>query len=122
MNIGTKIKKLRESKSLSQDDLATELGISQTQLCKIESNRVEKIDFILIYKICEFFNVDFQYFLEDSFSQTNQDNKNSAISIFGNPVVHNYLPENIVEAIIKNQERITSLIETQNKLIDSLRK
>jgi transcriptional regulator with XRE-family HTH domain len=121
MNIGTKIKILRESKKLSQNELADQLEISQGWLCKIESGMVEKIDFTLMHKICDFFEVDFQYFLEDSCSQTNQDNKNSAISIFGNPVVYNNLPENVIETIMKNQEQITQLIERQNRLIEGLK-
>jgi transcriptional regulator with XRE-family HTH domain len=36
-NIGTKIRKLREAKEMSQKDLAFELEISQGALCKIES-------------------------------------------------------------------------------------
>jgi len=105
---------------LSQNDLAEKLDISQSQLCKIESGGVEKIDFLLMNKLCELFNVDFQYFLNDSCSQTNQENNNSAISIFGNPVVYNNLPENVIESIIKNQEQITKLIEMQNILLESL--
>ena len=120
MNIGTKIKILRESNRLSQNELAERLDISQGQLCKIESGAVEKIDFLLINKICDLFNVDFHYFLSDAFSQTNQENKNSAISIFGNPVVYNNLPENVLDFIIKNQEHITKLIEMQNALLESL--
>jgi len=120
MNIGTKIKILRESNKLSQHELAKKLDISQGQLCKIESGMVEKIDFLFMNKICDFFNVDFQYFLSDAFSQTNQENKNSAISIFGNPVVYNNLSENVIESIIKNQEQITKLIEMQNALLESL--
>ena len=120
MNIGTKIKILRESNRLSQNELAEKLDISQGQLCKIESGVVEKIDFLLMNKLCDLFNVDFQYFLNDACSQTNQENKNSAISIFGNPVVYNNLPENVIESIIKNQEQITKLIEMQNILLESL--
>ena len=120
MNIGTKIKILRESNKLSQNELAEKLDISQGQLCKIESGTVEKIDFLLMNKICDLFNVDFQYFFNDAFSQTNQENKNSAISIFGNPVVYNNLSENVIESIIKNQEQITKLIEIQNMLLESL--
>jgi len=96
------------------------LDISQGKLCKIESGTVEKINFILIDKICDFFKVDFQYFLNDTVSQTNQENKNSAISIYGNPIVYNNLPENVIESIIKNQEQITKLIEMQNILLESL--
>ena len=119
MNIGTKIKVLRESNKLSQHELAKKLDISQGQLCKIESGMVEKIDFLLMNKICDLFNVDFQYFLNDTLSQTNQKNKNSAISIFGNPVVYNNLPEDAIESIVKNQEQIAKLIEMQNILLEN---
>jgi transcriptional regulator with XRE-family HTH domain len=119
MNIGAKIKKLRESGKMSQYELADRLEISQGQLCKIESGSVDKIDCTLIRKICDLFHVDFSYFFEDSFSQNNQENKNSAISVFGNPVVYN-TSENIVETILKNQEQIAQLIELQNRLIENL--
>jgi transcriptional regulator with XRE-family HTH domain len=94
--IGLKIRKLRETQPLSQETMAMKLGISQGTLCKIESGYVEKVNFALIEKICDLFNVDLQYFLEDSVSQTNTDNKNSAISIFGNLTVNNHFPENIL--------------------------
>jgi hypothetical protein len=83
---------------------------------------VEKIDSALLNKICDLFNVDFKYFLEDTVSQTNSENKNSAISFFGNSTVYNQMDENIVAAITKNQERITTLFEVQNKLIEKLLK
>ncbi|MBP6557637.1 MAG: helix-turn-helix transcriptional regulator [Flavobacterium sp.] len=64
MEIGIKIKRLREQKRLSQMELSTVLGISQTKLCHIESNVDKSIDFILMNKICHFFEVGFDYFLE----------------------------------------------------------
>jgi len=82
--------------------MADKLGISQGTLCKIENGFVDKVDFVLMNKICNFFKVDLQYFLEeDSFSQTNTNNKNSAISIFGNPTVNNNFPESILSDIQK---------------------
>ena len=38
MEIGIKIRKLREAKKMSQMELAYILGISQSKLCTIESN------------------------------------------------------------------------------------
>ncbi|MDR2834941.1 MAG: helix-turn-helix domain-containing protein [Bacteroidales bacterium] len=52
MNIGSKIRALKEKHSLSQEEEAIKLDISQSALCKIESGYVEKIDFALINKIC----------------------------------------------------------------------
>ena len=65
MEIGIKIKRLREQKRLSQMELSTVLGISQTKLCHMESNVDKSIDFILMHKICLFFKVGFDYFLEE---------------------------------------------------------
>jgi len=118
---GFKIKKLRESIPLSQEEMAIELGISQSTLCKIENGSVEKkVDFALMDRICKLFKVEPEYFLEDSFSQTNKEVKNTAISIIGNPTVNNYFPENVVETILNNQNQITLLLENQNRLIGKL--
>jgi transcriptional regulator with XRE-family HTH domain len=110
---------LREAQPLSQEAMAMQLGISQGTLCKIESGFVEKVDFALIKKICDLFNIDWQYFLEDTFSQTNKNNKNSAISIFGNPIVNNF-PENILLEIQKlideNKQLKARIAEMENKI------
>lgn len=64
MNIGIKAKKLRESNDLSQQELAHRLGISQTTLCNLESGNCKKIDFLLMVKICQEFDIAFDYFLK----------------------------------------------------------
>lgn len=66
MGIGVKILKLRKIKKLSQPELAHRLGISQTTLCNIESDKCKKIDFLLMLKICKEFDVDFNHFIEKS--------------------------------------------------------
>ena len=48
MNIGFKIRKLRENKKMSQNELALQLGISQTTLHNIETGNSHKIDFLLM--------------------------------------------------------------------------
>ncbi len=65
MSIGTKIRRLRETNSLSQPELAYRIGISQTTLCNIEANKCKKIDFLLMVRVCQEFNVTFDYFLND---------------------------------------------------------
>jgi transcriptional regulator with XRE-family HTH domain len=45
MDIGTKIKRLREHKNISQTALASQLGIAQNTLGLIESGDTKKIDF-----------------------------------------------------------------------------
>lgn len=118
-SIGFKIKRLREQKEVSQERLAYELDISQSNLSRIENGTVEKVDFLLMQKVCDFFDVESDYFMEEQIVQTNTDNKNSAISIFGSPVVNVQSPE-LLENVLQNQEQITQLIETQNRLIEKL--
>jgi transcriptional regulator with XRE-family HTH domain len=65
MSIGVKIKRLRESFNFSQPELACRLGISQTTLCNIESDKCKKIDFLLVVKVCQEFNVTIDYFLKE---------------------------------------------------------
>lgn len=71
MEIGIKIKRLREAQKISQMELSAILGISQTKLCHIESSQ-DKIDFILINKICHYFEVNFNYFLEEKNQEFNK--------------------------------------------------
>ena len=65
MNIGIKIRKLRENYNWSQFELANRLGIAQTTLCNIESGVAKKIDFLLVNKVRIEFDVDFNYFIDD---------------------------------------------------------
>jgi len=64
MDIGFKIKQLRESRGLTQEELTDQLGVSQGQISKIESGQKEKIDFLFMQKVCDFFDVDFGYFTQ----------------------------------------------------------
>lgn len=62
MSIGFKIKKLREEVNLSQENLAAQLGITQSELSKIENGRAKKIDVFFMAKVCDFFKKDFDHF------------------------------------------------------------
>lgn len=121
-SIGFKIKKLREHKNLSQEDLAFRLDITQSNLSKIENGQNVKIDFLLMQKVCEIFDVKPEYFLEEKLVQENKDNKNSAISIFGNSTVHNAVPDKLFESLLQNQKQISDLISKQNLLFEQLLK
>lgn len=117
-SIGFKIKRLREQKSVSQEQLAYELDISQSNLSRIENGTVEKLDFLLMQKVCDVFDVDADYFLEDKIVQTNTE---KAIgNIYSTVTINNSLPEDFLGTLISNQEQITKLIDTQNKLIERL--
>ncbi len=94
MEIGIKIKRLREHKRISQMELSTILGISQTKLCNIESNEDKSIDFILMNKVCHYFDVGFNYFLEESNNQ--KENQMHPIICID---LQNNFPESIIAQI-----------------------
>lgn len=118
-SVGFKIKRLRERKNISQEELAYKLEVSQGTLSKMENGMVERIDFSFMQKVCDYFEVDSNYFLEDQIIQNNTENKVSAISIYGSPIV-NTVSSEILENLAQNQEQITKLIENQNKLLEKL--
>ena len=113
MEIGTKIKQLREKKRLSQSELASKLGIGQTTLGFIESGETKKVDFLLMDKICKEFDVDFEYFTQNS-------QINNLTELNGN--INNQDPINLIKENIL--EQIKSLINDNKQkdiLIDQLK-
>jgi transcriptional regulator with XRE-family HTH domain len=102
MSIGIKIKRLRENKKMSQVELSTFLGISQTKLCNIESNEDKSIDFNLMDKVCKLFDVNFEHFLNDQ--QINNVERNE-----GGVVGSNY--GNVYHYSEKIAEKIKTLVE-----------
>lgn len=109
MSVGIKIKRLREERKISQPELADLLEISQSTLSKIESGSSKKIDFLLMDKVCKIFDKDFEYFMEGTIIQQNN-NDNSSQNILNSGVIYQY-PENLLE-------QIKQLIE-DNKLKDA---
>lgn len=93
-SIGAKIAKLRNAKGISQTDLATELNTTQSNICKIESGQTEKIDFIFMQKICEFFEVDFNHFVEPSIQNNVKVNKKGAVGNYNNITINNQKKDN----------------------------
>src|SRR5690554_2261984 len=96
MEIGTKIKVLREERNLSQRSLAKSLDISQTTLHYIETGQSKKIDFTLMDKICKLFNVDFEYFTDGK--QVNNVETNTGAIAYRIDNFNNF-PENLIEQI-----------------------
>ena len=73
MDIGTKIKRLRENKNISQTVLSGQLGIAQNTLGLIENGDTKKIDFLLMDKICKIFEIDLNYFIDEvKYKQVNK--------------------------------------------------
>jgi transcriptional regulator with XRE-family HTH domain len=85
MAIGFKIKELREKKNLTQEELAADLETSQSYISKIENGTLEKIDFLFMHKVCEYFGVDFNYFMEAAVqNNVHENNKGVVVGNCGN--------------------------------------
>ena len=56
MPLGKRLKNLRESKDLSQENLADELNISQPAYSKWESGQTD-ISYSILRKIAEYYNI-----------------------------------------------------------------
>ena len=95
MEIGTKIRSLRGK--MSQETLAGKLGIATKTLGSIESGETNKIDFLLMDKICKIFDVDSDYFKEDA--QINRVKENIGGVVGNNNGTINNCPDNIIEQI-----------------------
>lgn len=123
-SVGFKIKKLREQKEMSQEDLAFRLDVSQSYLSKIENGSIEKLDFIFMQKIADFFKVEPQYFLEgDTIVNNNiEKSSNSSVGNIGDTTINNNTNQALLENVINNQHQINRLMEMQNKLIQKLLK
>ena len=65
IEIGFRIKQLREQKNLSQEQLANLLEISQSKLSKIENGRLKKIEMKLVLKFCKNIDIELDEFFEN---------------------------------------------------------
>lgn len=123
-SIGYKIKELREQKNISQEHLALQLDVSQSYLSKIENGTIEKLDFMFMQKVAEFFKVEPQYFMDDQIVQNISDTHNSAVGYMSNSTVtiNNTVTDDLVKSLVQNQEQMSQLMEIQNRLIEQLLK
>ncbi len=69
INIGEKIKTLREAKGLTQRNLALKLHISNATISRIEKGIVTP-DTSTINQLAKFFNVSFDYLTDNSLANT----------------------------------------------------
>ena len=120
MSIGGKVRKYRLLKNLSQHDLADRTEVSQSIISSLESDKTIP-NSLLLGRIAKELDIDVNTLLQDdSIVQNNYDkaigNINSKVTI------NNHFPENVIEMLLSNQEKITCLLENQNKLIASILK
>ena len=124
MDIGLKIKKLRENRRLSQEELAHQLNISQTKLSNIENGKTKKVGVKMLSKICDLLGVNIDYFLDKKESSTSyKNNRDVCVCVCvceeGINDKDNF-PGNILKQIklliLDNQEKTQRIASLENEL------
>lgn len=118
MSIATKLLKLRKSKNLSQEDLATDLNISQSTISNYEHG-TSKPDIETLEKYASYFQVALsEFFAEDNYTFYNHENKNKGDI---NNLVINQLSEQLLEQIEKRLDDKDTIITMQKETIQILK-
>ena len=112
MSVGTKIRRLRLQNKWSQEELAHKLNVAQTSVSNFESNKTIP-DFLVMQKVCEVFEVGFEYFIEEN-STNNNVKKTKNCNIGCNTGIINTMPEGILENMLKRLELLEKILQ-QNK-------
>ena len=120
MSIGSKIRQHRYLKKLSQGELAIRAEVSQSIISSLESNKSIPSS-VMLHRIAKELEVDINDLLRDE--NIVQNNSDRAVgNIHSQVTINNHFPDNMLKTLLLNQEKITSLIESQNKLIEALLK
>lgn len=112
MSVGTKIRRLRLQNKWSQEELAHKLNVAQTSVSNFESSKTIP-DFLVMQKVCEVFEVGFEYFIEEN-STNNNVEKAKNCNIGCNTGIINTMPEGILENMLKRLELLEKILQ-QNK-------
>lgn len=120
--LGTKLRKLRDDKKMSQSEIANLLGVSQSAYNKWEADHAKPNSDNLV-KIADLHETDIYDLIgEKPIVQNNTDRAIGTIHHNNTVTINNNLSEELINNILKNQEDISKLIELQNKLVESLLK
>ena len=116
-HIGKNIQKLRNLKGIKQDILAQSLGISQSELSKIENSEV--VDEMIIIKVAEILNLSSEIIKEfnENHSFYSIDNKLENVEIKDNAqgICQVFSP---IEKVVELYER---LLKSEREKIDMLK-
>ena len=112
MSVGTKIRRLRLQNKWSQEELAHKLNVAQTSVSNFVSSKTIP-DFLVMQKVCEVFEVGFEYFIEEN-STNNNVEKAKNCNIGCNTGIINTMPEGILENMLKRLELLEKILQ-QNK-------
>ena len=112
MEIGFKLKKIREDKKIAQQEIAEFLGISQKTYSNIESCK-SNLSLKYLFKLSKYLEFDLLIMLQEQITFYNQKSSN-------NTIVKNEFTKKLIsqyEAHIKGNEEIIKLL---NEKIDRL--
>ena len=103
---------------LSQETLADMAQVSQGMISDLESGK-HIPNAIILFRIAEALKVDInELFSDDMIIQNNSD---KAIgNIRSQVTINNLFPENVMDILLANQQKMTALLEAQNKLLESI--
>ena len=98
--MGSRVRRYRDVNCLSQNDLADKVGVSQSTISSLESDKSIPSS-VMLHQIAKALGVDINDLLKDDSSS-------------------HLFQRDVLRMLASNQEKIASLIETQNKLMESL--
>lgn len=118
MSIGIRIKKIRESKGLSQEELAFKSEVSQSTISSIESSKTMP-SALNLYKITKVLDVDLKDILSDSGDMHNSDFKDSAMAVYNqiNPTF-NITNSELLNSLLTLNSEIFKMLKIQTTLIE----
>ena len=102
--LGTKLKKLRKEKNITQDKLSEKLGFSPRYIGKIEAG-MTKPSMETFRKLADFFQVPVEYLV----SETEESNNLAAVPIRNKALLEYFMEVDKMDS--KNQELILEMID-----------
>ncbi|MGY4540012.1 transcriptional regulator with XRE-family HTH domain [Mucilaginibacter sp. UYNi724] len=124
LHIGRKISKIRELKGMKQETLATELGISQQAISKIEQSA--DVEDVALNKIAVALGITseaIKNFTEESiFNYFNTFNDNSGAGAWSTNGTFNFNPiDKLVEVFEENKKLYEQLLQSEREKIELLK-
>ena len=100
LELGDKVKFLRNRRGLKQDDLAEVLELSRSQISNLESGR-RNLSLKQLEKLCEYFQVDMSYFVMSETTDSCLDLIEKAKLLFASKELTNIQKEDLFVSIMK---------------------
>lgn len=119
MTTGSKIKRIREQKGLTQENMADQLGMSQSNYNKIESDKKKALSWDTIQQIAQALDVDVTEFQEEDCKINITNHQHSDYSS-GGGIVINHTDEKVYELLEKRIEDKEKVIADKEKVITTL--